>query len=150
MGKYKHDMSQEKAPEGSFPEGRNDCMIVNCEEQTSKAGNPMFMITLALLADISVTTNVYAIATIKKRWFLKNLLDVCGINAAQDGVYDWDITDILGKEIVALVKNENENWIDREGNNRTTQKGKVYGFDKIAPITGVSARPGRHEESIPF
>ena len=139
---YSYDMSQERAPGESFPEGLNECIIVNCEESISKKNNVMFVITLALVSDPLITNTVYAVAEPKKRWFLKQLLDACDLEAAKDGVYKWDIKDVLDKKVLAKVKIEEETWIDREGNNRTTSKSKVNGF--------VKAFLKENTENIPF
>jgi len=134
MKKYSFDMSNEQAPSSGFPAGKNKCIITKCEESTSKAGNVMFILTLTLESDPAVTMTVYAVATPKKRWLLKQLLSVCDVKAAANGVYDFEVSDVLNKTITACVKIEPENWIDRDGNPRTTNKSRVYGFEPAIPF----------------
>jgi len=138
MGKFKMDMRGENDPGMQFPEGWHGYAVEHCTESMSKKGNDMFIITLALLENRAITGDVYAIATPGKRWFLKQFLAACEAPSAEDGVYDWDIRDVLNRHILAQGVSAEEKWVDREGNTRTTTKVKIVGFKKIT------------EEKIPF
>ena len=126
------DMTQEKDPAKLIPEGWQAFEVVRLEEQTSKAGNQMFKISLVLADDMSTGTDVFAVAEAGKRWFLKQLLTACGCEAGQDGVYDWDVADVEGKTIQGRVEHIQETWIDREGRERKTPKSKVVEFKKLS------------------
>jgi hypothetical protein len=133
MGKkYSHDMSQESEKQNfSLEEGWHKFEISKVENKLSKAGNDMFVIGLALDSNAGIGTEVYMIAEQGKRWFLKQLLKACDCPASEDGVYEWDEDDIIGKTVEGRVENVQEEWIDRKGNARTTEKSKVVEFRKI-------------------
>lgn len=118
------DMSGEKEKGELLPEGWRKFSITGCEEKTSKAGNMMFVITLTDL-EKNQTEDVYAIATAGKRWFLKSILKACSVPASADGVYDWDIADIIDKTILGKVEHIDESWINREGDTVTSKKAKI-------------------------
>ena len=124
MGKYQHDMSGESKKNAPLPEGWRRFKITACVEKTSKQGNEMFVFNFTDLETKQVE-EVYAIATQGKRWFLKMILAACNIPASEDGVYDWDIIDILDQEVLGLVKHEQEEWINRDGKTVTSTKGKI-------------------------
>jgi hypothetical protein len=132
MGKYQYDMSGEKEPNKLFDEGWHELEVVSLEEQTSKQGNTMFKIEFVKADDPSAGLTAYAVAEKGKRWFLKALLKACGLEAGEDGTYDWDIEDVEGKTVSARIENVNEAWIDRNGESRTTPKSKIAEFKKIS------------------
>ena len=140
--KYKHDMSKESDPKNPhFEDGWHDFEVGNVIEQISKQGNEMFKITL-MECELLQEIEVYAIAVQGKRWFLKQLLSATGIAAGQDGVYEWDIPDLIGKIVSGRVENEDEEWIDRQGKKRITQKSKVVEFQKSERLdSGASKVP---------
>jgi len=121
----KLDLNPERA------NGWNDVEIVKAEEMTSKAGNQMFKVSLASAEDPNQGTDVYCVAEKGKRWLLKQLLAACGIEPDADGVFDWDIPDIEGKTVQGRVEYVSETWMDREGKERTTQKGKIVEFRRM-------------------
>lgn len=121
---YQMDMSKEKDKKVLLPVGWRRFKIVSCEEKTSKNGNEMFILGM-LDCETRQVEDVYAIATPGKRWFLKSILDACGIEAAKDGVYEWDIQDILNQYIGGRIEHSVEDWIDREGKGRNTTKSKI-------------------------
>lgn len=130
---YEHDMSEETAPKRKvlIPEGWRKTKIKGCKEQVSKAGNNMFVFEF-----LDITTDkvyeVHAIATPKKRYLLKKILSSCNVGAASDGVYKWDIPDVIGKEINVLIEHEPNEYINREG---VTVKGvqhRVSDVDELA------------------
>lgn len=121
---YKMDMSGEKEKGKLLPEGWREFEILECSEETSKAGNEMFKFKIIDI-ELQQEEEIYAIATQGKRWFLKQILTACGVEAGQDGVYEWDIPDVLTKTIMGKVEHQQETWIDREGKSRTTPKHKI-------------------------
>ena len=46
-------------------------------------------------------------------------------------VYDWDADEVIGKVVLGKVKNEDEEWIDREGEKRTTPKSQIMEFKTV-------------------
>lgn len=133
MGRHTMDMGQEKekSEQEVFAEGWHDFEVVSMEEATSKQGNPMFKISLALADNPTKGIVVYAILSQGKRWLLKQLLDACGCEAGQDKVYDFDTDDIIGKTVSGRIENQNENWVDRNGKERKTIKSKIMAFSAM-------------------
>ncbi len=133
MGKYNHDMSSESQKKKLLPEGWREFKIMDGEEQTSKAGNPMFKF---IFRDIETQQDeeVYAVAVKGKRWFLKQILVACGIPETQEGVFDWDIDNLLDKDVVGLVSHSQEEWINREGNTVKTTKHKITEVSDKVPF----------------
>jgi hypothetical protein len=131
MGKYKHDMSREKEPNKVLDPGWYDWEIVKVEEKTSKSGNQMFVVSIALSADPQTGMDVYCVAEEGKRWFLKQLLKASEVPILEDGSFDWSEEDLEGKNIQGRVENNQETWIDRQGAERTTTKSKVVEFRKM-------------------
>ena len=128
--RYKHNMKNEKPPRQVLPEGWREFKIVDIQETVSKAGNTMFIVSLSD-KETEAAIDVYCIATEGKRWMLKSLLTALGVTAGQDGVYDWDADEVIGKMVSGKVKNEDEEWIDREGEKRTTPKSKIMEFKVV-------------------
>ena len=116
MSQYSHDMSDEPKPKVKrlLDEGWRKFSIINGEDKISKSGN-----TMIVLETEDVLTGYredwYCVSVPKKRWFLKSILAACGLEAAQDGVYNWDLKDILDKEIAGLVVHEPNKYINRDG-----------------------------------
>lgn len=127
---YKMDMRGEKEKKNPLPEGWRDFEIISCEEAVSKQGNDMFKFIFADL-ETGQEEEIYAIATQGKRWFLKQILSACGVEAGQDGIYEWDIPEVLNKTIQGLVKHIEEEWINREGESIVTKKGKIVEVKKL-------------------
>jgi hypothetical protein len=132
MGKHVMDMTQETEPNKVFTEGWHDWEVVKVEEETSKAGNQMFKISLVLADKPAEGTVVYAVAEQGKRWFLKQLLIACDCPAGEDGVYDWSEEDVEDHTVSGRVENAKETWIDREGKTRETLKSKIVEFRKMS------------------
>ena len=126
MPKYKMDMSGEKGRAPLLPEGWHDFKIKGVVEATSSKGNEMFIITVTHV-ETGSDQDVYAISTPGKRWFLKMLLAACCIPASEDGVYEWDTSDIIGLIVKGRVEHQqDEPWIDRQGNTRQgAMKGNI-------------------------
>lgn len=131
MGKYNHDMSGEKEPNKVLDPGWYDWEIVRVEEQTSKSGNLMFKVSVALAADPQTGMDVYCVAEEGKRWFLKQLLKACDCPQDENGHYDWSEEDIESRTIQGRVENNQETWIDRNNAERTTTKSKIVEFRRI-------------------
>lgn len=117
MSKYSMDMSEEKAPRGTMllDRGWRKFNILACEENVSKAGNKMSILSV----EDDLTGNVedvYAIMTKGKRWFLKSILTAVGCEAGEDGKYNWSPEDILNKSFEGFVIHEPNNYINRDGN----------------------------------
>lgn len=130
MGRYNMNMKGEKEPNRVLDPGWYDWEIVSVEEQTSKQGNQMFKVAIALATDPQIGMDVYAVAEEGKRWFLKQLLNACECTKDEDGNYDWSEEDLVGKNVQGRVENNQETWIDRQGAERTTTKSKVVEFRK--------------------
>lgn len=126
---YKMDMSKEQDKKILLPAGWRRFKITSCEEKVSKSGNDMFVFNFKD-CETQQSEEVYAIATQGKRWFLKSILGACGVEAAQDGIYEWDIPDVLDQYVMGRVEHFDEEWIDREGKTRQTKKGKIVEVKK--------------------
>ena len=122
--KFQHDMTGESEKKKLLPDGWREFKIMDGEEQTSKAGNPMFKFIFRDL-ETQQDEEVYAVAVKGKRWFLKQVLASCGIKEDKDGVFEWDIDDLLDKDVMGLVTHVEEEWINREGNTVKSTKHKI-------------------------
>jgi len=122
----KHDMSQEKPiiRKRLLEEGWHIFEIVGCEPSMSKSGNEMFIFDLKD-EETQYVDKLYAVATQGKRWMLKTILTACGVPAGQDGVYDWEITQVIGKKIQGLVEHEDNEWINRDGETVKTKQHRI-------------------------
>lgn len=131
MRKYSDDFSQEKKPSGIIPSGHRQVIVVEMIDGVSKAsGNPMFTATIEDI-ETKNTMQVFLVNVPKKRWMLKSLLNAVGVEGGQDGVYSWDVTDVIGKQVTAIIEHYSEPWINRDGQSVTSNKAKVTEF--IAP-----------------
>jgi len=143
---YKMDMSKESKKKVLLPEGWRAFKIIGCEEKVSKQGNDMFVFTFLDLETMT-QDEIYAIATQGKRWFLKSVLAACGVAAAQDGVYEWDMQDVMNKVISGYVEHEEEEWINRKGESIVSKKSKVTDITEAGP---EDIKKGAEIEEIPF
>ena len=98
--------------------------IISCEPSVSKGGNEMFIFEFKD-EETQYVDKTYAVATQGKRFFLKSILAACGVPAAADGVYDWEIKDVIGKKIQGLVEHEDNEWINRQGDTVTTKQHRI-------------------------
>ncbi len=112
-------------------EGWHDFEIVKIKEETSKAGNQMFIASVALADNPQQGLDVYLVAEEGKRWFLKQLLIACGIEPDVEDNFSWDIPDVEGKTVQGRIEHVNEEWIDREGKTRNTPKAKLVEFKRL-------------------
>ena len=140
---YKMDMSEEGGRKELLPEGWRRFEITECTPSKSKAGNDMFIIALRDI-ETNYAETIYPIAVKGKRWFLKQILNACDVEAGQDGIYEWDISDVLNKTVLGLVKHIEEDWVNREG--VTVKSRKV----KIAQIENVSNDKEAEAPEAPF
>lgn len=127
MGEYKDDLSAEKKPFSLMPAGHRQVIVLEMIDGKSKSGNNMFTVTLEDI-DTKSEMLVWLVSEPKKRWMLKSLLSAVGIAAGQDGVYDWSKSDVIGKQVTAIVEHYQEPWINREGKEVTSTKAKVTEF----------------------
>jgi hypothetical protein len=118
---FKHDMRDEKPPKRLLAEGWREFTILTCREEKSKQGNDMFV--FGVQDDkTGYQEDVYAVSTPKKRWFLKQILAAVGCNGSADGVYEWDIPDVINKRFLGYVEHSPNEFINRAGETiRTTQ-----------------------------
>lgn len=120
---YRHDMSEE-SKKVFLPAGWRDFRIVACIEHTSKAGNEGFKFNWFDIA-LGEEVEIYATAVKKKRWFLKSILSACNVEAAQDGIYEWEISDVLQKVIKGRVEHYEDEWINQDNVKVKTPKWKI-------------------------
>ena len=127
MGDYKHDMKDEKRPAQLLPEGARLVRVTEMIFGKSKKDLDMFTTTIE---DVKTHKSMvcWLVAEPKKRWMLKSLLTACEIPAGQDGVYDWDVKDVIGKSVIAMIEHKEEPWINREGEEVKTMKANVTEF----------------------
>lgn len=121
---YSHDMSKEKDKKQLLSEGWRKFQIVDCDEQVSKQGNEMFKFQF-MDVETEQVEDVYAIATQGKRWFLKQVLTACDVEARKDGIYEWELADVFNKFVLGRVEHVEEEWINRQGNTILTKKHKI-------------------------
>ena len=126
------DMNNEKKPKIKrlMPEGWNKVVITALQESTSKSGNNMIVAELTFPEE-GYAEDVYLVSEPGKRWMLKKLLDACGCEAAQDGVYKWEFEDILNKEVMVLNLPEDNTWINRNGDKVTTKQNRFNDFQAV-------------------
>jgi len=139
------DMSKESEKKKLLPEGWREFEILDCKEQVSKQGNDMFKFTF-IDVETEQEEEVYAVATQGKRWFLKQVLIACGVAAGQDGIYEWDISNVLGKVVLGYVSHQEEEWINRENKTVKSMKSKIT---EVAEKGDVQEKP-KPEDRPPF
>lgn len=126
---YRMDMSQEKEKDVLLPEGWREFRVVNVEEKTSTKGNPMFVWTLED-DETKQNKDVYAIATLKKRWFLKQLLKACDVIVENGEIYLFELKNLKDKFIYGRIKHIEETFINKEGNEQKVLKAKIVEIKK--------------------
>ena len=129
---YSMDMNKEREFGVMLPEGWRKFEIIDIKEDTSSKGNEMFVITVMDVELQQIPDDIYAIATPKKRWFLKQILTACGVAAGSDGNYNWDIDDIMGKFILGKVDHVDNEFVNREGETVKNKKTKINQVKKVA------------------
>jgi len=139
------DMNNESKEKALVPEGLRPFKIVACVPGVSKtSGNDMFTFTFMDL-ETKIDIEVYAVAVKGKRWFLKNILAVCGVAAHEDGVYDWEISDVMEKIVNAYVEHEPNEWVNNKGIPIKTTRAKISDVEE-ATLEDIK----KYSEEIPF
>ena len=133
---YQDDMTDDMQKEKWLPpEGWVDVEVVSMVEGMSKTNNPKFTINFASAADGSKGLQQDLTYIQGKRWLLWQLMEACGIEGEKTAdkrtVYNWDISMVEGQSVAALVQHEDNNWIDREGNERKDKRAKFVSFRKM-------------------
>src|SRR3990167_9487772 len=104
------DMREERKPtmKKLLPEGWREFKIVGCgDEVKSKKGNNQYIIRLRDI-ETGYEEDIYAVSEPKKRWFLKEILDACGVGH-EEGVYKFEpplSQHLISKIINGLVEHE--------------------------------------------
>ena len=114
MGDYQANMGTEKRPKVLIPKGFRLVRITEMIATKSSKGNDMFTSTLE---DIGTKRRLqfYIMNVPKQRWLLKSLLNALGNQGGQDGNYDWSVSDVLMKQVTAVIEHEKqEDWTDKE------------------------------------
>ncbi len=134
MGKHSYDMSKESERlDMELKDGVYKFEIVSIEEKVSSQQNDMLVMQVALDSDPSQGSTVYMVTQEGKRWFLKQLLEACGITQNQEGNYDFDTDELIGKLVEAKVVNVNDEWVDRNGATQSKMKSKIVKFINAKP-----------------
>ncbi len=136
------DFSNDNDKKNWFPdEGWVDVEIIAMKEGTSKAGFSKYTVDLASASN-PADCLTQDLTNIKgKRWLLRQLIEGCGIEPRieiieehedeygaivkkkEKKIYDWEVENLIGKTVQALVAHEQgEDWIDTKNN---LQKGKL-------------------------
>lgn len=102
------------------------------KEETSKAGNSMFKMSIED-NETGYTEDIYLVRTPGKRWTLKCVLEAFGIVRNSDGTYNYDIPDLLNKDIAGLVDHEPNEFINRQGETIKTTQHRIVDFKKFEP-----------------
>ena len=130
------DMREEKKPSTKIllPEGWRDLDIIGCtDEVKSKQGNRQYIINIKDV-ETGYEENIYAVSEPKKRWFLKLILDACGVEH-KEGVYVFEpplSKHLIGNRIKGLFKHEDNEWINRDGETIKTKQHKIIEVAKSA------------------
>lgn len=130
------DFSDERRPKKRIllPAGWRSFKVLDCSQEVlSKKGNPQYIVTLF---DVKTETEheVYAVNVPKKRWFLKSLCEACAVPIDANGAFIFEPPSpppIKEKDIMGLVELEDNNWIDRQGNEHNDKQHKITDFKKI-------------------
>jgi hypothetical protein len=122
-----YDMSSEKRPPTLLPEGHRVVRVTEMILGTSKKGNEMYTVTIEDVATHK-SMQVWMVTEKGKRWMLKSLLTAVGVPAGQDGVYKFEIPEVLGKTATAVIEHVKEPWVNREGETVDSIKAKVTEF----------------------
>jgi len=127
MGDYQDNMSEEKRPPTLLPEGHRQVRVTEMIAGTSKRRNKQFVTTIED-TKTHKSMQVWLVSEPKKRWMLKSLLTAVGVPAGADGVYDWSVADVIGKQVTAVIEHVKEPWVNREGKTVDSIKAKVTEF----------------------
>lgn len=127
MGYSYDEMESERGPQKLLPAGDRVLKVVDMVPEVSKAGNDMFV---TMLEDVESgdKKTVWLVSVKGKRWLLKTLLESCGIRRADDGNWNWDFPDVIGKKVVGQVEHFDDTYIDRNGNPVNAKKDRITVF----------------------
>ena len=127
---YKDDLSNEKAPSRKrlLPEGWRVFKFRSGKEQSSKAGNSMFVMSIEDVETENVE-DIYVVRTPGKRWLLKTILEALGIERKDDG-YTYELEDLLHKNIMGEVIHEPNEYINRKGETIRGTQHKIVAFKR--------------------
>lgn len=131
---YSDNMNDEKPTQRKklLPMGWRIFKFKGGKETTSKSGNSMFVMDIED-NETGYVDVIYLVRTPGKRWVLKCVLDAFGIKRKSDGTYDYDIPDLLNKDICGLVEHEPNEFINRQGETVKTTQHKIVDFKKFEP-----------------
>ena len=142
---YSDNLDNEPKPSRKrlLPQGWRIFQLKSGKETTSKAGNPMFVFEIQD-KETEYAEDIYCVSTPGKRWLLKCILSSVGIERSTAGTYNWDIPDVLNKDICGLVEHEPNDYINRNGDTVKTVQHRIVDFKKYEPnpLTQDNSNPG--------
>ena len=137
MATHEYDMSEEKRPPQLLPEGHRQVRITEMIFGKSKNGNDQFVTTIE---DIKTrkAQPIYLGIVKGKRWKLKSLLDALELNKND---YKFEVSDVIGKVVTAVVEHKIEPWINKKGETINQTKSDVNEFypAEVAPVAPATA-----------
>ena|SRR3990172_42262 len=129
----KDDFSNDKDFSSWLPEeGWHEVKIESMIAGESKKGNPKYTIDISSVADEGSGITIDVTNLQGKRWLLRQLIEACkpNLQTGADGkkIYDWEISDIVGKTVTAHIVHDKTPFINREGKEQVIPKAKFIGF----------------------
>jgi len=118
-----------------------DVEIVKMVEGVSASKNPKYVINFADAVNPGNALEQSLTNIPGKRWLLRQLLEACGIEPEETKeeftekirkVYDWEISDIEGKTVSALVEHEPNVWTDSNNKVHNDVQAKFVKFQKLS------------------
>lgn len=127
---FRNNLGGETPPKKKklLPEGWRDFKIMACKQAVSKSGNEMFVFHV-VDKETGYDEDVYAVSVEGKAWFLKRILEACDAPHNADGVFDWDISNVINKEVQGLVEHEPNEYINRSGETVKEIQHRIVDFD---------------------
>jgi hypothetical protein len=128
---YSDSLDNEKKPSRRqlLDQGWRAFVFESGEDKPSKAGNQMFIMQTKDVATGYVEP-VFLVRTEGKRWLLKAALESVGIKRSEDGKYNYELSDLLGKELLGEVIHEPDEYINRNGDTVKTTRHKIVDFKR--------------------
>jgi hypothetical protein len=129
---YSQNLKNETMPRQKIllPEGKRTFTFRKVRYETSKKGNPMFVFGIKD-DDTGYEESIYAVDVEGKRGTLKMVLAACGVKEDENGIFNWDNPDVIGKQVIGDVIHEPNDWTDRQGKLHQDKQ------HKIVDITGL-------------
>jgi len=128
----KDDFSNDKENKKWLPdEGIHELEVVSMIEGTSKSGNSKYTLNLASSSNANDTLVIDITNIPGKRWLLRQLIEACGIEPIEEEghkIYDWEVSDITGRNVKAKIVHDRTPFIGRDGKEVTIPKAKIAGF----------------------